>query len=252
VAPGEQQLHRLLRFFERLAPGARQASPAVRAALPPRFAPGDSAGALSEEAKDVAARPGEPARQRQGDVAAAAPPQAERRSEERLLSAPLAQSRRPSLADAPDKSRPQSAAHPLDPAVLGIKDAAGNVHAEAPSRPLQRGIAARVAEADPPRAASRSIETSIESTDASFDASAWPAAEIQAPLSEAAVAQRAAPARAEAPTVVHVNIDRVDVRMPVAPAAAPKLTPKPRGASTVSLGDYLRQRDRGRSGGGTS
>jgi hypothetical protein len=45
--------------------------------------------------------------------------------------------------------------------------------------------------------------------------------------------------------VVHVTIDRIDVRAPAARAAAssgPKS--KPRTPSSKSLGDYLRERDR--------
>lgn len=71
------------------------------------------------------------------------------------------------------------------------------------------------------------------------------------PLRDIAVAQRAASLRAEAPAVVHVTIDRIDVRAPgTAAPSERRLNPKPRTASTVSLSDYLRQHERSRNGGG--
>jgi hypothetical protein len=65
-----------------------------------------------------------------------------------------------------------------------------------------------------------------------------------APLSKAAVASRVSSAR-EAPPVIHVTIDRIDVRAPetVKAGAAPKPA---RRKPTISLGDYLR---RGNGGG---
>jgi len=81
---------------------------------------------------------------------------------------------------------------------------------------------------------------------------ARPAVAVRSPLRESTVAQRAAPARGETPTIVHVTIDRVDVRAPPAPAFTPSLNQKPRAMSTVSLSDYLRQRDSARNGGSSS
>lgn len=63
-----------------------------------------------------------------------------------------------------------------------------------------------------------------------------------APLRESTLAQHAALQRAaQAPTVVQVTIDRIDVR------GAPETTPqrsaaRARATSATSLGDYLRQR----------
>ncbi|MGH8445496.1 MAG: hypothetical protein ACREVL_09515 [Solimonas sp.] len=85
------------------------------------------------------------------------------------------------------------------------------------------------------------------------DYSAQPAAPLQraiparasathpAPLSEAAVAGRTTADRGVRP-IVHVTIDRIDVR---APREAPRATPAPRRAkpeSSVSLADYLKVR----------
>lgn len=78
-----------------------------------------------------------------------------------------------------------------------------------------------------------------------------PATEIRPPLSDNTVAQRFSAQRPEAPAIVHVTIDRIDVRMPAAAQASQQPTPKPRAASAVALGDYLRQRDRARNGGAT-
>jgi hypothetical protein len=63
-----------------------------------------------------------------------------------------------------------------------------------------------------------------------------------APLSPAAVAGRAIAAREQAP-VIHVTIDRLDVRAPVRAETARQ---RPRPQPTVSLADYLRE---GSSGG---
>ena len=63
----------------------------------------------------------------------------------------------------------------------------------------------------------------------------------RSPMSDAALAARSAQS-AEPRPVVHVTIDRIEVR---APAASPRpvLTPRARSAApSVSLGDYLRQR----------
>jgi hypothetical protein len=68
------------------------------------------------------------------------------------------------------------------------------------------------------------------------------------PLSAAALAARM-PARSEAPPVVHVTIDRIDVRAAPTPARAPS-TPRVRhGAPSVSLADYLRAGSKPPSGG---
>ncbi|MFM0053352.1 hypothetical protein [Caballeronia grimmiae] len=61
----------------------------------------------------------------------------------------------------------------------------------------------------------------------------------QRPLSAAALAQRVLPSACEA-TVVHVTIDRIDVRAPAA-APAPRPQAKPRAKPAMSLADYLRR-----------
>ena len=74
------------------------------------------------------------------------------------------------------------------------------------------------------------------------DQASAPHAPVRPPLSEQALAQRVQPTKGER-TIVHVTIDRIDVRAP-APAQAPRAQAKPRPAPTTSLADYLR---RGRS-----
>jgi hypothetical protein len=59
------------------------------------------------------------------------------------------------------------------------------------------------------------------------------------PLRPEAVREAARPA-VPAP-VVHVTIDRIDVRLPSAPAPAGRAAPRPRPSSAQpALGDYLR------------
>jgi hypothetical protein len=60
-----------------------------------------------------------------------------------------------------------------------------------------------------------------------------------APLSAATVALHASPASESAP-VIHVSIDRIEVRTPAQPAKAK--APRPRAPQTQSLADYLRGR----------
>ncbi len=86
---------------------------------------------------------------------------------------------------------------------------------------------------------------------ASPDPSAW-----LAPLSAATLAQRSERGRqepsrhapAEPRPVIHVTIDRIDVRAPATPAAQPVARSRPK-TPTVSLGDYLQgtSRHRGQS-----
>jgi hypothetical protein len=83
-------------------------------------------------------------------------------------------------------------------------------------------------------------ETAPSTTPAEPLARNRPTREPPAPLRAQALQQAARAQRADAAPVVHVTIDRIDVRVP-APASAPAPTRKPRAASTAApLGDYLR------------
>ena len=66
----------------------------------------------------------------------------------------------------------------------------------------------------------------------------------QAPMTATALAARTTPAAA-APTVIHVSIDRIDLRLP---ASAPARTPQRTRAGGVALADYLGARKSGGSG----
>jgi hypothetical protein len=67
------------------------------------------------------------------------------------------------------------------------------------------------------------------------------------PLSQLALASRVVP-ESDRPAIVHVTIDRVDVRAPAAPDRPAPRT-RSRTATTGSLTDYLRARPAGRQGG---
>ena len=68
-----------------------------------------------------------------------------------------------------------------------------------------------------------------------------------APLSQLALASRVVP-QSDRPAIVHVTIDRVDVRAPAAPDRPAPRT-RSRTATAGSLTDYLRARPAGRRGG---
>jgi len=67
------------------------------------------------------------------------------------------------------------------------------------------------------------------------------------PLSQQALASRVVP-QSDRPPIVHVTIDRVDVRAPAAPDR-PAPRPRPRATTSGSLTDYLQTRQRRRGGG---
>jgi hypothetical protein len=69
-----------------------------------------------------------------------------------------------------------------------------------------------------------------------------------APLSTAAIEMRIAPARAPQP-VIHVTIDRLEVRAPAGVERTPAPAKRRAASPTVSLADYLRRRGPGSSGG---
>lgn len=120
----------------------------------------------------------------------------------------------------------------------------------APSMPgPQSGVAASAAagQREPAMPAHRPALEAAPPTAPLLADRSRPALDVRPPLRESAVAQRAVLPQAEKPAVVHVTIDRVDVRAP-SPAVERRSSPRKRSASTVSLDDYLRQRERPRGG----
>ena len=67
----------------------------------------------------------------------------------------------------------------------------------------------------------------------------------QGPLRADVVAQRATATRAEAPTVVEITIDRIDVRVPKTGNVTQARPAAKRAEPTQSLSDYLRERQKG-------
>jgi hypothetical protein len=215
-------------FLQRLAPAVTQAPSAVRAALPPRFAPQSV----------VEAEP----------IAAAAPAAS-------MAAKPLpAQPVERHSAEAPAPTGPRTlpqhdaatvAVRAVQPThATPVAAAPGTGRREAPSNatepsapPLARAGLASTEPALPPRPAAMAGEP------ARVQRSPEPAhsTPFQPPLSPATLAQRTLPQAAPTPPVIHVTIDRLDVRLP-APATAPKAAPKPRTTTTLPLADYLRQR----------
>lgn len=244
-----------LPFLARLAPAVREAAPSVRAALPSRFESKGSAETLAEQVVETPAEDGRPAR----PAPSLAEPAVEAVSPRVTATAPSVTPKdmavmqtvarldprelRVSMADTP----PVAAG-----AAPGSRLEAPVPHADSP------GPAASFARQAPRQEPSRlpSVKPfdkpSLTAAPESFAQSSRPAAEVPPPLRESTVAQRATSDRAEPQDVVHVTIDRIDVRLPSAGTTERRPNPKTRAASTLTLGEYLRQRDKPRQGGNGS
>ncbi|WP_224079152.1 hypothetical protein [Cupriavidus laharis] len=232
-------------FLARLAPGARQAGAPVRAALPSRFEPPDTADATPELALAPAAQDDGTSRDAPqpmpADLRQAMPPAVGNVAAAPSRASAVTPVRTPAM---PVQTREASPAVQPGTPQLPVRETA-----TMPPAPVRHEAAmpAIAVPAVPPRASSA----------AAMPAKAPPAGEPRAapatrpPLREGAVAQRAASARREEPAVVHVTIDRVDVHMPGPAPQQRAAQAKPRAAPAVPLEDYLRQRGRPRKGWGT-
>jgi hypothetical protein len=203
-----------MRFFQRLAPGVRTQH-AVQPALPPRFA------APSAGLHEVDAEPSTP------PARPTAPAEAvERRAPPETPSTAAGEAMPP----APTRTRIEAIETLAQPAPVLRSAPPPSPHAA----PVSRVVHVHEAGITPP------LEAAPRSRPQRDDPPAPPTP--QRPLSAIALAQRVQATKSDT-TVVHVTIDRIDVRAPV-PAQTPRAQPKPRAAPAMSLADYLR---RGRS-----
>lgn len=240
-----------LPFLARLAPAARGASPSVRAALPSRFESMGSAETLAEQVVKTPAEDGRPAR----PAPTVAEPAAEAES-------PTVTAKAPSVT--PKHMAEMQSVARLDPRELRVSmadtpqlpaGASPRSRSEAPVAPADSpGPAASFAGQAPREEPSHlpSDKPSLTAAPEAFAQSSRPAADVRPPLRESTVAQRATSDRAERQDVVHVTIDRIDVRLPAAGTPERRPNPRTRPAASVSLGEYLRQRDKPRQGGNGS
>ncbi|WP_321796819.1 hypothetical protein [Caballeronia sp. J97] len=205
-----------MRFFQRLAPGARTQN-AVRPVLTPR---GMEPHATLPDADTERSMP--PLR---AIAPAGAPdsPAPDRMAAERETPPSDSVAAHAPRSVAPIPTRPQHDDPPAQPRTASRPyTVTGVMHA---GEPAVEPMPAPVSGATPPARAAHTR------------APAAPAPER--PLSAAALAQRMLPAAREA-TVVHVTIDRIDVRAPAA-TPAPRPQAKPRATPAMSLADYLRR-----------
>jgi hypothetical protein len=140
----------------------------------------------------------------------------------------------PVAATQPGTGAPAPARHapPRDP-IPPVRSNLPAATADGGSAPAHREAVARGEPAAPP---ARPRVTAPATPAAAQPAIAPPIANPLSPRTVAARAQAAEPPR----PVIHVTIDRIDVRTPTAPARAPAPA-KPRAAApSVSLADYLR------------
>ena len=147
----------------------------------------------------------------------------------------------PSFRSTPSVASRQQPVAPMPLRIEAVESASTrNVHADVP---------ASLASASPRdgRVASASTTRHRQDGHASISPPARAqvsAARTQAPMTATALAARTSPAAA-APTVIHVSIDRIDLRLP---ASAPVRPPQRTRAGGVALADYLGTRKPGGSG----
>lgn len=137
-------------------------------------------------------------------------------------------------------------------AVLGPPADSPHPERARPSRPVDSALPRHAARFASTLGVSRSTSrtASVRATDspAAPVAAGLPVAPRHAPLSANALAGRTTQGSERRP-VIHVTIDRIDVRVPASPDR-PKPSPRSRAAPpSVSLTDYLRPRESGRRGG---
>lgn len=228
-------------FFERLAPGARMASPAVRALLPPRF--GSSQLVSSQD--DEGFLPSPQVSEREGGTSAAVafvPREARpREAATETRGVPAEVSAVPTGAPR-DLPRAVRASPPEF-----VQRPKANNDAASPSPPLMSAPAEHAPTAERREPLPPALERIVHSR--TFVELAKPALEVRPPLREATIAERSTASNDRPATIVEVTIDRVDVHVPSPIASSgPKPTPKPR-APSLALGDYLRQGARSGEGG---
>ena len=215
-----------VRFFARLARGGA----GVHAALPPRFGSADALAPLEEHntlmpAEAGASEPGDPA---------------------------VPGGQREDAATVGNAAAPEAKQHPATPRTIARPDPTELRLPPDRDTPLPRTAAKPEVDAAPagkPKPSFAQAVMPLRSPAQAFATLSKPAVELRPPLREAAVSQRAM-SRTDGPSVVQVTIDRVDVRLPSGTAPERRAEPRRRASSTVSLSDYLRQRDRSRHGGG--
>jgi hypothetical protein len=239
-----------VRFLEKLAPGMSASSGSVRPALAPRFAPrGETQGLAVEPERsaslaDRSTQAGDEfTTQTPQPVFTATPPDQ-----------PARQGRTAIFANTPLSPRPPSPISQTAHLPFGLEPeasptATASLHGKADVAGVTPSPVLRHAEPGTARpqheqdagAAMPALQTVAEP---------WAAGRVSPPLRESTIAQRAAaPSASQAPTVVHVTIDRIDVRAPAAAATRARPQPTPRVTPDLSLKDYLRQRERAGRGG---
>jgi len=222
-----------MRFFARLSPAAR-AKNAVQPVLPPRFA---NAGAdLHEIDAEEAAMPMSPA------------PSVEPRQQQPMPREALNPTQRETMP-APN-THVDAIEAPSSPLPLPHRtwkqsfppDRAAKPSSDAPMRPLAASLLHLVqmhgpADITNPSGQTAPLSPRVEIAPSRDDGPALPTR--RRPLSPIGLAQRLYPAKSDS-TVVHVTIDRIEVRAPGAPAT-PSTQTKPRVTPIMSLSDYLRR-----------
>ena len=244
------------RFLQQLAPGARAAA-TVRAALPPRFGPAAplASGREGAEPVDELALAGRDAALAPRAMPLSVTPRVDSAAGADTIAHGHEQAFVPTAApferSGPASPAPQAATSARVTQAAQAAQVTRIPKIEVPPMPTRAAAArARTSVAQPEVTVAREVPTAPrhDSPDAASAAQRADSSAPLAPLREATLAHHAAALRASAAApVVHVTIDRIDVR--AAPeAASPRTATRPRSAPATSLNDYLRQRAPGGRG----
>ncbi len=240
-------------LFSRIAVQRLGQAPALRPALAPHYAPrvgvGDAASAatlevsedLAATARPAAAATGRPMREAMTTAPRALP--GAQHEPTRPAPHEVSAATRPAAASAPARSESRWRDTATRPADNAASRAGAALHAAAAPLPPARHDAARLFAAR---------ESSITTNTPDVNAAAprrGPDHSAQAPLRPPLEASRLDLLRAPSATtrapVVHVHIDRIEVRAPAVPPKTPPAT-RARPAPSNTLADYLRGSGNGR------
>jgi len=235
-----------IRFLEQLAPARAGSTPSAYAPVPPLFAPSLTTPDLEEEHLSLASS-------RDADVQSSSV----KSHTFGTTPATVAGHAQPAVEHALSPGAPRSElvrdvvpGEASTPTRVIMRAATTTTSSKpSPGAPTRRGESSTVAPNDDGPRARVPAPSLLESGPSQPMGEASSAAIVRSPLRERPMMHVSASPRAEPQPVVHVTIDRIEVRAPAAQPPAPASRPKASTPSSKSLSDYLAERNR--AGGAT-